>query len=107
MRLGRDYYLSFGGNANLMHPEVIGRMITMTASLDRIIALCGDRVVADHQRLWGAAGLVSDPEHVAAAAVLREQFRTRPAVSAHLDISVEVVADLSAYDTIFGTGEVA
>lgn len=61
-----------------MHPEVIGRMITVRASLDRIVAHCGDRCVADHERLWGTAGLLTDPEHVAAAAVLREQFRTRP-----------------------------
>lgn len=105
-RLGRDYYLSFGGNAYSMHPEVIGRMITMTASLDRIVAVCGDRMVANHERLWGTAGLASDPEHVAAASVLREQYRTRPPAGAHLDVSVEV-ADLSAYDAIFGTGEVA
>ncbi|OMC05618.1 transposase [Mycobacterium sp. NS-7484] len=105
-RLGRDYYVSFGGNAYSVHPEVIGRMITVTAGLDRIIARCGDRVVADHERLWGTAGLVSDPQHVAAAAVLREQFRTRPSAGAHLQVEVEV-ADLSAYDAVFGTGEVA
>ncbi|ABM14678.1 IS21 family transposase [Mycolicibacterium vanbaalenii] len=105
-RLGRDYYVSVGGNAYSINPEVIGRMITVRASLDRITALCGDRVVADHERLWGTAGLVADPEHVAAAAVLREQFHSRPAASAHLEVSVEV-ADLGAYDAIFGTGEVA
>ena len=105
-RLGRDYYVSLGGNAYSVHPEAIGRMITVRASLDQILAYCGERVVASHQRLWGTAGLVSDPEHVAAAAVLREQFRTRPAVGAHLKVDVEV-ADLSAYDAVFGTGEVA
>lgn len=105
-RLGRDYYVSLGGNAYSVHPEVIGRMITVRASLGRIVAYCGDRCVADHARLWGTAGLLSNREHVAAAAVLREQFRTRPAAGAHLDVEVEV-ADLSAYDTLFGTGEVA
>ena len=51
--------------------------------------------------LLGAAAL-------AAAAGLREQFRTRPAVGAHLSVEVEVeVADLNAYDARFGTGEVA
>ncbi|KLI03996.1 MULTISPECIES: IS21 family transposase [Mycolicibacterium] len=105
-RLGRDYYVSLGGNAYSVHPEVIGRMITVTTSLDRITARCGDRLVADHERIWGTAGLVSDPQHVAAAAVLREQFRSRPAAGAHLEVDVEV-ADLSAYDAVFGTGEVA
>jgi hypothetical protein len=81
-------------------------MITVTTSLDRITGRCGDRVVADHERLWGTAGLVTDPEHLRAAAVLREQFRTRPVASAHLDVDVEI-ADLSTYDALFGTGEVA
>jgi hypothetical protein len=76
--VGRDYYVSLGGNAYSVHPEVIGRMITVRASLDRITAHCGERVVADHERLWGTAGLIASPEHVAAAAVLREQFRNRP-----------------------------
>lgn len=105
-RLGRDYYVSSGGNAYSVHPEVIGRMITVTTSLDQITARCAERVVAEHQRIWGTAGLVTDPQHLAAAAVLREQFRTRPSTTAHLDVDVEV-ADLSAYDARFGTGEVA
>jgi transposase len=105
-RLGRDYYVSIGGNAYSVHPEVIGRMITVVTGLDRITARCGDRQVADHERLWGTAGLVTDGHHLAAAAVLREQFRTRPAAGSHLQIDVEV-ADLRTYDAAFGTGEVA
>jgi transposase len=103
-RLGRDYYVTVGGNAYSVHPEAIGRMITVTAHLDRVVAYCGDRMVADHERLWGTAGLVSEPEHLAAASVLREHFRNRPAVTGHLDVDVQV-ADLSAYDAAFGTGE--
>ncbi len=105
-RLGRDYYVSCGGNSYSVHPEVIGRMIAVTTGLDRITAYCGDRLVANHQRLWGTAGLVTDPDHLTAAAVLREQFRARPAAGPHLAVDVEV-ADLSAYDARFGTGEVA
>ena len=105
-RLGRDYYVSTGGNAYSVHPEAIGRMITVTASLGRITARCADRVVADHQRLWGSSGLVSDPNHVAAAALLREQFTHRPHLGRHREVDVEV-ADLGTYDAVFGTGEVA
>jgi hypothetical protein len=64
-------------------------------------------LVADHERIWGANGLASDPAHVSAASVLRQQYlnrRTSP--SGHLQVDVEV-ADLSAYDAVFGTGEVA
>jgi hypothetical protein len=103
-RLGRDYYVALGGNAYSVHPEAIGRMITVTTYLDRIVAHCGDRLVADHERLWGTAGLASDREHLVAASVLRENFRNRPAPSSHLDVEVQV-ADLSAYDTAFRTGE--
>lgn len=105
-RLGRDYYVAITSSAYSMAPEAIGRMITVTASLDRIRAHCGDRLLADHERLWGANGLVTDPAHLAAAAVMREQFRTRPVAGAHLAVDVEV-ADLSAYDSVFGTGDVA
>lgn len=105
-RLGRDYYVSVGGNAYSVHPEVIGRMITVSTSLDRVTARCADRMVASHERLWGTAGLVSDPQHVSAAAIMRENFRDRPAAGAHLDVEVQV-ADLGAYDAVFGTGEVA
>jgi len=105
-RLGRDYYVSIGGSAYSVHPEAIGRMITVTASLEQVVARCGDRMVADHERLWGSAGLASDAEHLAAASSMRENFRNRPAAGSHLDIEVQV-ADLGAYDAVFGTGEVA
>jgi transposase len=58
-RLGRDYYVALTSSAYSVHPEAIGRMITVTANLDRIRAHCGDRLVADHERLWGANGLAS------------------------------------------------
>lgn len=103
-RLGRDYYVSLGGNAYSVHPEAIGRMITVTADLGRVVARCGDRMVTDHERLWGTNGLASSPEHLEAALVLREHYRNRPAASNHLDVEVQV-ADLGAYDAAFGTGE--
>lgn len=91
-----------------MHPEVIGRLITVTTNLDRITARCGGRPVADHERPEASSGLATDPNHVATAAVLREQFRTRPPAGAHLAVDAEVeIAELTAYDTRFGTGEVA
>jgi hypothetical protein len=106
-RLGRDYYVAIASSSYSVHPEAIGRMITVTATLDHIRARCGDRLIADHERLWGALGLASDPVHVAAASELRQQYlhrRTGP--QDRLEVDVEV-ADLSAYDAVFGTGEVA
>lgn len=103
-RLGRDYYGAVAPSSYSVHPEAIGQMITVTASLERVRAHCSDRMVADHQRLWGSNGLASEQAHVAAASVLRQQYlhrRTSP--DDHLQVDVEV-ADLSAYDAAFGTG---
>jgi hypothetical protein len=106
-RLGRDYYVSIGGNAYSVHPEAIGRMITVSSSLDWVVIRCGDRVVGDHERLWGTAGLVSDTEHVTAASILREQYlHRRSGTGDRLEVEVQV-ADLGTYDAVFGTGEVA
>ena len=106
-RLGRDYYVGDRLDAYSVHPEAIGRMITVTADLDRVSAHCGDRLVADHQRLWGAHGLATDPTMLrlrrccGSSICIDEHHR-----AAHLEVDVEV-ADLSAYDGAFGTGEVA
>jgi transposase len=106
-RLGRDYYVNIGANTYSVHPEAIGRMITVSTTLDRVRAVCGDRGLADHERLWGTAGLVTDPEHVRAASILRQQYlHRRTGAEDRLEVKVQV-ADLGAYDTVFGTGEVA
>ena len=57
------------------------------------------RVVAEHQRSWGTALTLSDPEHVAAAARARQAFQApRPTPTV-----VEVVQrDLADYDAAFG-----
>lgn len=47
-----------------------------------------------------------DPGHVGAAAVLREQFAHRPTAGRQREVDVEV-ADLGAYDAVFGTGALA
>ncbi|MGU3438122.1 IS21 family transposase [Actinomycetes bacterium M1A6_2h] len=106
-RLGRDYYVGVGGSSYSVHPDAIGRLITVTSTLDRVQAFCDHRLVADHPRVWGTRAQLTDPVHVECAKVQRAQYN-----SMHRDAApagpVEVeVADLSAYDTVFGTGEVA
>lgn len=106
-RLGRDYYVGVGGSSYSVHPEAIGRLITVTSTLDRVQAFCDHRLVADHPRLWGTRGQLTDPAHVEHAKVQRAQFDSR-GIDTGPAGPVEVeVADLSAYDTVFGTGEVA
>ncbi|WP_328813987.1 IS21 family transposase [Rhodococcus sp. NBC_00297] len=106
-RLGRDYYVAFGGSSYSAHPDAIGRLITVTADLHRIGVLCENTVVADHPRLWGTGGLLTDPAHLAAAKAQRAHYNTiRRDSDGSVPVEVEV-ADLGAYDTAFGTGEVA
>ncbi|MCV7056542.1 hypothetical protein H7I56_15400 [Mycolicibacterium gilvum] len=49
-RLGRDYYLTCG-RAYSVHPEMIGRMVTVHSGLDPITVHCGDRLAAEHQTM--------------------------------------------------------
>ena len=59
------------------------------------------RLVATHDRVWARGMTITDPAHVAAAKVLREQYqRPRPApVTPDLD---DLVRDLAEYDRAFG-----
>jgi hypothetical protein len=61
------------GNDYSVHPGVIGRRVEVVADLHRVRVFCDGRVVADHERLWARHQTVSDPEHVAAARLLRQQ----------------------------------
>jgi len=99
VRLPRDYYVRVAGNDYSVHPTAIGRMVEVSADLDRVWVRLDGRVVAEHQRSWGTALTLSDPEHVAAAARARQAFQApRPAPSV-----IEVVQrDLADYDAAFG-----
>lgn len=70
-RLGRDYYVGVGGSSYSVHPDAIGRMITVRSTLDRVQAFCDHRLMADHPRVWGASALITDPVHVGHPKMLR------------------------------------
>jgi len=72
-RLARDHYIRLDGNDYSVHPGVIGRRVEVVADLRRVRVLCEGRTVADHERLWAKHQTVSDPEHVAAARLLRQE----------------------------------
>jgi transposase len=99
VRLPRDYYVRVAGNDYSVHPNAIGRMVEVSADLEAVRVRLDGRVVAEHQRSWGTALTLSDPEHVAAAARARQAFQApRPTPSV-----VEVVQrDLADYDAAFG-----
>jgi Helix-turn-helix domain of resolvase len=104
VRLGRDYYVRLDASDYSVEPTAIGRMVDVTADLDRVRVRLDGRVVGDHARVWARGTTVTDPTHVSTAAVLRQQTRQpRTAVAAD-----DLVRDLADYDRAFGLdGEVA
>jgi transposase len=105
VRLGRDYYVRLDTGDYSVDPTAIGRMVEVSADLDRVRVRLEGRAVADHARVWARRVTVADPGHVATARSLREQFREPRAVAGE-DLS----RDLADYDRAFGLtndGEVA
>ena len=59
---------------------MIGRFVDVTADLARVEVRHEGRLVAAHDRVWARGMTITDPAHVAAAKVLREQYQQpRPA----------------------------
>lgn len=105
MRLPRDHYVRLHSNDYSVHPGVIGRLIEVTADLQRVRVLCEGRLVADHPRCWARHQSLTDPSHSEAAAALRRD-RVSLAHSPQ-DTQVEHRA-LADYDRALGLdGEVA
>jgi hypothetical protein len=86
-----------------VHPAVIGRRVEVIADLSRIRALCDGKLVADHERIWAWHQTLSDPDHVAAAKVLRRKRigMLRPAPEPEVE-----QRSLTDYDTALGLADV-
>ena len=105
-RLGRDYYVRAGANDYSVDPAVIGRLVEVRLTLDRLVVVCEGKVVAEHVRSWASGTVVTAAAHVAAAKVLRQHYQApRPA-----EPDEDLVRDLAVYDAAFGVdldGQVA
>jgi transposase len=97
VRLGRDYYVRIDTNDYSVDPHAIGRLVDVTADLDRVRVRADGRIVADHARVWARGTVVTDPAHLDAAAVLRREFQRPRAVAAG-----DLARDLADYDRAFG-----
>ena len=82
VRLGRDYYVRLDASDYSVDPTAIGRMVEVSADLDRVRVRLDGRLIADHARVWARGATVTDHAHVQTAAVLREQYRQPRAVAA-------------------------
>jgi transposase len=101
-RLARDHYVRLDSNDYSVHPAVIGRRIELVADLARVRVFCDGRTVADHERAWARHQTISDPEHVAAAKLLRGKRigLVRPAPQPEVEIRC-----LADYDELLGVDD--
>lgn len=99
VRLPRDYYVRVFGNDYSVHPTAVGRMVDVVADLDLVIVRLEGRVIANHPRSWGNALTITDPDHVSAAARLREAFQAPRVIPVEAAV---VLRDLTEYDAAFG-----
>src|SRR3546814_20100975 len=76
IRLGRDYYVRLDTNDYSVDPTVIGRMVEVSADLDRVKVRADGRIVADHARDWSRGTTVTEPIPEVHAAGTRNQFHT-------------------------------
>jgi hypothetical protein len=104
VRLGRDYYVRLDASDYSLDPAVIGRLVEVTADLDRVRARTDGHLVADHARVWARGITVTDPGHAQTARRLRQEFRQPRSPAPGGDL----IRDLADYDRAFGlvtTGE--
>lgn len=103
VRLGRDYYVRVDSSDYSVDPAVIGRFIDVHADLSRVEVRCEGRTVAAHERVWARGQTITDPTHVAAAKVLREQYQQpRPVPDPADGLLRDLTRDLADYDRAFG-----
>jgi len=101
LRLPRDHYVRLDSNDYSVHPTAIGRRVMVRADLDRIRVWCDGSLVADHERVWARHQTISDPAHVRAAQLLRQQrFTVVPATETEVE-----QRSLADYDTALDVAE--
>ena len=101
VRLGRDYYVRIAGNDYSVHPGMIGRFVDIVANLTCVTITCAGAVVGAHARSWATHATITDPAHIAAAAVLRAQYQhrgPRQGPAAEQEVPMRALSD---YDALF------
>jgi hypothetical protein len=99
LRLPRDHYVRLNSNDYSVHPTAIGRRVLVRADLDRVRVWCEGDLVADHVRVWARHQTISDPSHVKAAQLLRQQRFALVQPATETQVEQRRLAD---YDTALG-----
>ncbi|MFJ9732778.1 IS21 family transposase [Streptomyces sp. NPDC101171] len=107
IRLGRDYYVRVDTVDYSVDPQVIGRFVDVTVSLETVTVFCDGKVVARHERSWAKQQVITDPVHATTAARMREALaldrqRRQTAIRHHSDGHAVALRALPDYDALFG-----
>jgi transposase len=102
LRLPRDHYVRLDSNDYSVHPSAVGRRVLVRADLDRVRVWCEGNLVADHGRTWARHQTISDPVHVKAAQMLRQQRLALVPPAAETEVEQRRLAD---YDSALGVAE--
>jgi hypothetical protein len=97
VRLGRDYYVRLDTSDYSVDPTAIGRMVEVSADLDRVRVRLDGKLMADHARVWARGATITEKIHRDTARLLREQF-CEPRTAGTDDLA----RDLADYDRAFG-----
>lgn len=102
VRLPRDYYVRIASNDYSVDPTMIGRMVDVTADLERVTIRWQGQLVGDHERCWARHQTITDPDHRRRGFELAHAHRHR---GERIDLAtgeVVDVADLGVYDRLWG-----
>jgi transposase len=102
LRLPRDHYVRLDSNDYSVHPSAVGRRILVRADLDRVQVWCEGCLVADHGRIWARHQTISDPAHVKAAQMVRQQRLAVVPPAAQTEVEQRRLAD---YDSALGVAD--
>ncbi|WP_435823973.1 IS21 family transposase [Kitasatospora aureofaciens] len=110
-RIGRDHYIRVDTNDYSVHPRAIGKTVMVRADNEEITVIAGNDIVARHTRCWAKHQSLTDPEHAAAADLLRGEVihqqaarvaTARTALLAPDSLGIEVEQrELGIYDRMF------
>jgi transposase len=99
VRLPRDHYVRLDSNDYSVHPAAVGRRVEVIANLEKVSVLLAGRSVAEHERCWARHQSITDPDHRAAADLLRTAHRAGHRPDRSEPVEQRSLAD---YDTVFG-----
>jgi transposase len=102
VRLPRDHYVRLDSCDYSVHPSAVGHRVEVTADLHTVSIRRDGSMVGAHERCWARQQTITDPEHAAAAAAMRQAYQDRPRLGAGDEVARR---DLADYDRILGIAD--